>query len=214
MRYKDIASIDNAVKSGIDQTMTESSLSRIVSHVDNHACGFITAYRGDRPHIENQRANMLLAARLRENGFGVTAVFGSYIENFGSDIANEVKEHSFFVHNPQDGDDNLVLEAFLCEQGQDFDQDSILSIPFDQDAYLIGTSPRETAYPPFGERERVGSIRAGEVGEFMSRVNKRPFVFREYEGYEKPQTINGIRGQKLLAEKSVADYVIGERDPK
>ena len=191
-------------------TLTESSLSRIAAHVAHHACGGITAYRGDRSREENQRANRLLVARIQSAGYGATAIFGSYIEQYGSDKAQEVSEHSFFVHNFRiDGGDELALQHWLCEQGRDFNQDSILSVPFGESARLIGTSARPDAYPPMGVEEIVGRFSGGVIAEFMSRVDNRPFIFGKVEEAVRPQTINGIRGQRILAAKNSADYISG-----
>jgi hypothetical protein len=213
MRISEIENrLDIPMNEGYARDMlNESSLSRIMAHSQSHACGGITAYRGDRSREENQRANQLLVARIQKAGFGATAVLGSYIEQFGSDKANEVSEHSFFVHNRNvEGDDGGELETFLIDQGSNFDQDSILSIPFGESARLIGTSVRPESYPAFGQEEIVGKFNGGVIAQFMSRVNNRPFVFRESEEVDEPQTINGRQGQHILADKDTNEFIQGK----
>lgn len=211
MRINEIQNltVDFLSKLGYQSNMiSESSLSRIAAHTKRHACGGITAYRGDRSRIENQRANRLLVARIQQAGFGATAVLGSYIEQYGSDKAHEVSEHSFFVHNYSvEGDDGGALQAFLVAQGVAFDQDSILSIPFEQLARLVGTSERPESYPSFGQEEVVGKFNGGVISQFMSRVDNRPFVFRESYEVDVPQTINGKQGQFILSEKDTGRYI-------
>ena len=77
----------------------ESSLSRIHSKMQGSIAGTITAYRSEYSKQDNQKRNKSLVAKLMNLGYSVTAVKGSYIENYGSDDEKEVSEHSFFVEN-------------------------------------------------------------------------------------------------------------------
>ena len=98
--------------------LSESSLSRIYSHIETHDCAVLTAFRNDpfdfsncsdgqennqlptsSPKEENMKRNKELKAALLGSKFGLTPVKGSYIENFLQDNAVEVKESSFFVVN-------------------------------------------------------------------------------------------------------------------
>jgi len=183
--------------------LNESSLSRIHGKLGKHVAGAITAYRSEFTHKENQQRNKSLVAKLMSAGYSVTAIQGSYVENYGSADSKEVSEHSFFVVNDKvEGDDTGKLKADLIRFGQEFDQDSILFVPVDGNAMLIGTSKRENAYPNFGQSESVGKFKGGKAAQFMSRINGRSFV---YEDLNLPGTINGIRGMKILAEKNWQD---------
>ena len=186
----------------LKQLLPESSLSRIHSKIQQYACGAITAYRNEFTHKENQQRNRSLLASLMAKGYSVTAIRGSYIENYGSEDATEVSEHTFWVCSKTEGDDGGQLENDLVELGHKYDQDSILSKPFQKDAFLVGTSQRENAYPPYGQRASVGSFKGGKAAEFMSRVNGREFTFEEFDP---PGTINGIRGVKIAAEMNWRD---------
>ena len=182
----------------ITDITTESSLSRIHSKMGVHACGAITAYRGEFTHKENQQRNRSLLAKLQALGYSVTAIKGSYIENHGSDDAKEVSEHSYFVCSKLEGDDQGRLEKDLIHLGSAFDQDSILSIRQGAKAALVGTSHRENAWPAYGNREEVGSFKGGKAAEFMSRVNNRSFVFEDIEEFG---TINARWSNVILANK-------------
>lgn len=181
--------------------MNESSLTRLHSKMQDSTTGVITAYRGEFTKRENQQRNKSLVAKLMAKGYSVTAVRGSYIENYESEDAKEVSEHSFFVA-PRKPEQSETLEQDLVALGQEFDQDSVLIINNGK-GELVGTSNRENAWPSFGKREPVGGFKGGKAAEFMSRVNDRPFIFSE--SYEMPQTINGIRGLKILANKDWRD---------
>ena len=181
--------------------LNESSLTRLHSKMQDSTTGVITAYRGEFTKRENQQRNKSLVAKLMAKGYSVTAVRGSYIENYESEDATEVSEHSFFVA-PRKPEQSETLEQDLVALGQEFDQDSVLIITNGK-GELVGTSQRENAWPSFGKREPVGGFKGGKAAEFMSRVNDRPFIFSE--SYEMPQTINGIRGLKILANKDWRD---------
>lgn len=183
----------------------ESSLSRIHSKMQGSIAGTITAYRSEYSKADNQKRNKSLVAKLMNLGYSVTAVKGSYIENYGSDDAKEVSEHSFFVA-PREPSQAETLEDDLIKLGQEFDQDSVLIIKNGK-GELVGTSHRDNAWPSFGQREPVGGFKGGKAAEFMSRVNNRSYVFEEIES---PGTINGIRGLKILAAKDWRDIEITE----
>lgn len=186
-------------------SLKESSLSRLHTKMQDGVAGAITAYRSEYTRRENQQRNRSLLAKLQASGFSVTAIKGSYVENYGSEDQREVSEHSYFV-SPYGKGSAERLEDMLVSLGQEFDQDSVLVISKGK-GQLIGTSHRENAWPSFGSREPVGGFRGGKAAEFMSRVNNRSFVF---EDYEMPGTINGLRGLKLLAAKPWQEIEIPE----
>ena len=66
--------------------------------------------------------------------------------------------------------------------GQEFNQDSILFIPKGQNnAQLIGTKKDEYsnqyAYPKFGQDIKIPNAIWGNDGNFITRIDGRPFVF-------------------------------------
>lgn len=180
--------------------LNESGLSRIWSMTQKYTCGAISGYRGDNEPAVNKQNNREIVAYLRTKGYSVTSVDGSYIEDKGSSSQREVKEPSFFVVDIRDGGN---LERDLRALGQKYDQDSILVVPVGgKEAYLVGTSQRSSAWPSFGQKEVVGSSRFGKVaGQFLSRIRGREFAFEENDDYQEPMTINGIRGQNILASR-------------
>ena len=182
--------------------INESSLSRLYQHTQEHDTAIITAHRSDpeddtaclealpRTGNDNNTRNRVLKAALLRAGMGVTAVDGSYVENFEDPDPLkrvEVSEESFFVVNLKDSG-TFVDE--VKKLGELFCQDSILIIPRGgTGAYLLGTN--DTSFPGLGNEESVGDYSAGQEAEFMSRVRGRPFAFKEvkeletYEGLSK-----------------------------
>jgi hypothetical protein len=179
--------------------LNESSLSRLHKHISEHDTAIITAFRNDpidasdcagnatAPSDEqdalqiNKERNRELKAALLRKGYGVTRVDGSYIEDFGDvDKQKEVSEESFFVVNLKDAAD---FNSTVAELGKMFCQDSVLIIPQGgDDAYLLGTN---NSWPGLGVKEPVGGFTGGKEAEFMSRVRKRPFIFKEVNEQEK-----------------------------
>ena len=178
------------------EVLTESGLSRMWTHMQNHQTGMITAFRGDPDDDEgcvmdpqpvegedaldkNKMRNRDLKATLLNFGYGVTAVEGTYIENYMKKNAVEVKEDSMFVVNLED-DPNFFANLEML--AQKFCQDSVLLVPQGgEDAYFKGTNGAE--FPGLGKSQEVGKFRGGEEGQFMTRVGNRPFVMRK-EGIE------------------------------
>ena len=87
--------------------LNESSISRTYEHITNHDTAFVTAFRDNTEDLtkcmedhsktlKNFERNRQLKAVLLNKGYGVTAVDGTYVEDFATPAAKEVKENSFF----------------------------------------------------------------------------------------------------------------------
>ena len=96
-----------------NEFINESSISRSYEHILKHDTGFLTAFRDNTKDtikcisdhsktLENFERNKQLKAVLLNKGYGVTAVDGTYIEDFGTEAAKEVKEDSLFIVNLKD----------------------------------------------------------------------------------------------------------------
>ena len=181
----------------------ESSLNRVKDAVDNHTCGAITSFRGNRTRQENLKNNNEILAVLKVKGFSITTVKGAYVENFNSDNEQEVGERSFFVVNRKvEGNDGGELEKVLRSLGEKYDQDSIL-IVYNGIGTLIGTSKRDDAYPSYGQKEKVGSGKYGKAsGQFFSRVKGRQFAFEEVK---EPDSIMGKHGMHVVANRIIEE---------
>lgn len=185
------------LKDIVKEVLAESGLNRVYRHVTEHDCAIVTANRSDpfdrsqsatpdfsqedseafggNPKTANKINNRNLKAYLLKNGYGVTAVDGSYVENFESPGAIEVKEDSLFVVNLND-DPEFFDKVRKC--GEKYSQDSVLLIPQGgEGAYLLGTN--NSSFPGYGNKVDVGSFHGGNEAEFMTKVRNRPFVFKE-----------------------------------
>jgi hypothetical protein len=201
--------------------LSESSLSRVHQHMGEHDTAVITAYRNDpssevgcvnaippaeqedSPLDANKARNRNLKAVLLRMGYGVTRVDGSYIENFDDmDNRKEVSEESFFVVNLKD---NPEFSSDIEDLGKMFCQDSVLLIPQGGDgAFLLGTNE---SWPGLGQKEKVGRFEGGKEAEFMSRVKRRPFVFKEIHAQE---TWDQLGRNAKWAVTKIAERVLNE----
>ena len=120
--------------------LTESSLSRLLSHIQNRAFGIISACRSERSKKENDEKSQQLKNDIRSNGFGFINVNGSYVENSGTPEETVVKEKSFLVIGDKNVDGGKLL-SFLKKEGQKFDQESIFYL---QANFTIGSHPAHT----------------------------------------------------------------------
>ena len=199
------------------EVLTESGLSRVWTHMQDHQTAMITAFRNDPEDGEdcvmepqpvegessldkNKMRNRDLKATLLKFGYGVTAVQGTYIENYMKKNAIEVKEDSMFVVNLED---DPKFFANLEMLAQKFCQDSVLLVPqAGEGAYLKGTND---SWPGLGTDEPVGSFTAGKEAEFMTRVKGRPVVFKEeLETYKSQSRLS------RMAIAAIAKRVLGE----
>lgn len=173
-----------------DETVTESSLSRIYSHVQKHDCAIITAFRnklincvfGEQSEKElnifqNKERNKNLKSALLMLGYGVTSVKGSYIENYMEDNQIEVNEDSYFVVN-RNNDSNF--EKMIFSLGQMFCQDSVAILKKGgENNYLVGTNYGD--FPGYNNIEPLGKIKMGDEDMFMTKVGGRPFVMESFD---------------------------------
>lgn len=194
----------NELKSLVKETViNESSLSRIQEHISNHECAIVTANRNDptdgslnvksvapssyQPEgLNKDRINKLnnrdLKATLLKKGYGVTQIEGSYIEDYNTEIAKEVKEDSLLVVNLNDEPDFVKN---ITDLGKHYTQDSVLIIPKGgKDVKLVGTNHAQ--FPGLDNVQSVGDLKFGKSGEFMSKIRNRPMTTNEgLETYNK-----------------------------
>lgn len=193
----------------------ESSLSRIWKQTTEHESGTISAFRyasncGEGviyTKKQNQDRNAKLKSQLLTLGYGVTAIDGVYIENYGSDKEIEVKEDSFIVIDIKDKGN---LKKDLIKLGGQYEQDSITFSKPSGEYYLISTNICPNGYPgkgKIGVELKLGKSFFGQKGEFHSKIRGRPFVFMESAlNYRidilSNYSISEIRSIKKLAEEA------------
>jgi len=209
----------NELKNVVREVIQESSLSRIHQHVSEHDCAIITAFRGDPADHgncvhdapatyqgENLKAldinklnNRDLKAVLLKLGYGVTAVDGTFVENFDTPDAVEVKEDSLFVVNLND-DPSFNDQIKLL--GKKYCQDSVLIVPQGgKDVRLYGTN--NSQFPGLDQEIPVGNMKYGRSAEFMTKIRNRPISTNE--GLE---TYNKLPRLQRMAVTAIANKIL------
>lgn len=169
--------------------LNESGLNRLRKHMMAHDCAILTAFRNDlndmsqcadgaetpEEGVKNINRNRDLKATLLGMKIGVTKVDGSYVEDFDTPIAKEVKEASLFCVNLND--DGNFFDT-IQKLGEKYCQDSVLCIPKGgEGAFLFGTNNAE--FPGYGQRIDVGNANFGDEAEFMTKIRNKPMTFNE-----------------------------------
>jgi hypothetical protein len=216
--------------------LNESSLSRVYHHMTEHETAILTGHRDDPLELSmcqgqyvsysedysefntalqiNKKRNRDIKAVLLADGYGVTVVNGTYVENYRTpeqiekDKAEgkqapetiEVKEGSLFVVNLIDSPSFFDTIIAL---GKKFCQDSVLVIPIGgESASLYGTN--HSQWPGLDQTIELGNLFMGKEAEFMTRVSNRPFTFGE--GLETYKTLS--RNERMAVKSIAKNYVL------
>ena len=199
--------------------LLNETMSRVHQHITEHDSALLTAHRADPmdasacleaavgPGASNQERYRELKAILLDLGYGVRKVKGSFIENYGNlEKQVEVKEDSLFVVNLKD---EPAFTDWIIEQGKRYCQDAVLIIPQGGDGtYLYGTNNSE--FPGLDNALEVGNFKPGEEAEFMTRVRKRPFTFKEEKEQFVLETYESHSRNARWAIRAIAKRVLNE----
>ena len=173
--------------------LLESSLSKLWRKNEISNCAAITAFRKyhncgyddkgekcnkDEPKVltkkENKERNLALASDLKNLGYTITKLIGTYPEGNKS-----VKEVSYFVQ----GDEKL--EENIIRLGKKYNQDSVLYIPKGAiqgkaKAYLVGCNNccNNWLKPIQKDIFEIGNLGYTSL-IYTSKINGRPFIFED-----------------------------------
>lgn len=207
------------MKKVVRQVIQESSLSRVYQHIEQHDCAIITAFRNNpsehdscvheapstyqgenlKPIDINKLNNRDLKATLLKLGYGVTAVDGTFVENFDTPEAVEVKEDSLFVVNLTD--DPSFYDQ-IKNLGKKYCQDSVLIVPQGgKDVKLYGTN--NSQFPGLDQEVSIGNFVYGKSAQIMTKVNNRPITTKE--GLE---TYNKLSRLEKMAVSAIAQKIL------
>jgi len=216
--------LEQLIKEEITNSLkvNESSLNRIYSHILQHDCAVITAFRkklnncisknswsisellllpGDEAKddseevvlntSQNKKRNQELKSTLLKLGYSVTSVKGTYIEDYMSENAIEVKEDSYFVVNIKD---DPQFKNNIANLGKNYCQDSVIIIEKGgNNNILYGTN--YNSFPGAKKKYQLGKFKPGVESEFMTKVGNRPFTLESYDSLQ-------INSKRIVTELS------------
>ena len=160
--------------------ITESSISRIVSHIkSDRSFGVVSAFRDDFSHKENIDRHNNLKTKVRSSGYGFIDMKGGYKGDQGF-----VEELSLFIPNVSKND--------ILKFGKDLDQHSVI-FKDSKEFALIGTNKaagigKVLAKFDTGSRETI-ELAKDAMENFFSSLLKgaqrgRKFLFRMQELFQ------------------------------
>jgi lipopolysaccharide export LptBFGC system permease protein LptF len=183
----------------------------IWKYVTKHDSGTISANKvsresriGERNTFEdNKKRSAIIKSKLLLLGYGVTAIGGNYIVNFGSESQSEVKLDFFLVIDLKDSDH---LKSDLVLLGQKFDQDSITYAKPNGEYFLIdleGSPKTYTGNNYLREELILEKSFFGDKCELNSRIGNSPIILNNIG--KSMETLSAyppteIRSIKALAE--------------
>ena len=169
-------------------SINEASLGRLFQHIGKDFIVFITSDRQVLDKSENSKRRKELEKYIRLTGFGYNKVVGSYKEEETGDTK---KENSFVVYGKDEKD---MLKVFK-RLGEKYEQDSILFIDLEGNAYLLYTYGSNK-----GEKDKLGKFRVGIVGDYYSTIGKKGFRFEVDESYQKESftTFSGMLHENFM----------------
>ena len=160
-----------------ENSLSETSLTRVMSKSQKGGMAIMSAQRGDKSKSENKARSKQLEKDVRGAGLpGPTKVSGRYTENPGTSKERKVGEKSHVITPGKKG--KRKFKKTIEKLGKKYDQDSVLiqrkpSGP----STLKGTS--KTSFPGQGKNVKIGSMKPGRTGEFDTRVKNKTFTVED-----------------------------------
>ena len=193
---------ESCLSRSIKKVLTESSLSRLLSHRTNYDTGCITAFRYNIPKKKALQLNAQLEQELQSKGYGTVHVTGFYKEQ---EMEKASKEQSLFVF---DKEKTGNLQQDLMNLGRKYGQESILFKPKNGEARLIRTDEkafgRESNPAEGTEWGKHSSAAWTELNgrEFGDKINIQPEYWENEEGLiEEPLPKITVQGSEILYNK-------------
>lgn len=183
-----------------------ATFNRLIKHMQEHECCFITAYRHECTSKENKTRNYNLKQKIVQSGLSYINSIGGYSEydaNTNEDVT--VKEWTFFViNNRYSAEDFLNLAISWCRE---FDQEAVLvTIP---DRVNRGNTYKGQLRGIIGRyydgqgniTMEFNGVTTKVVEDYFTSIGDRKFVFTSTGVYCSTQDRNFTTAGMYLARK-------------
>ena len=159
------------------ESLEESSLSRLVRKGDKGGSAFMSAERGDKSNKENAARSKQLAKDIRGKGLpGPTKVEGQYKEA-GSDAPT--KEKSYGISSGKMG--KRKFKKAVKSLGKKYDQDSVLIQKNKKTDAKLHPTTKAGKDDLKGWDGKVGKMKPGGTGDMQTRIKGKTFTMEETE---------------------------------
>lgn len=179
------------------QFLDESSLSRIMTHINKDTFGVISPFRKENSDKENNEKYKDLVKKIKEMGYGFIPLKGGYKEETGF-----VNEKSLFIPN--------IKRKELIDLGKEYKQYSVIHKD-KNDFSEIGTNKNAgigkilTSFKIKGKNISVGDV--GNIfTEFFSKLVKGSHLGKKFLFVAEMQTGSMFVGSRIILE----DILTGE----
>lgn len=106
------------------EAVLATSFNRVLQHMNETECCFITAFRSDYSTKENRRRNKALYAEIKASGLSFIKANGGFVETKKDGTKQDVTEDTFCVINNQYTTEDFIKLA--CKWCGEFEQESVL----------------------------------------------------------------------------------------
>ena len=154
--------------------LKESRLVRLMQHLDNKdPIAFISSDRHDLSDKKNKENYNKLKGDTKLAGFGYNRIIGGYIEDGGHEVPDE---SSLIVYGSKDKEKRLL--SFAMAMGKKYNQDSILFVDTNGDAFWINTTNNPETGRVFGARTKLGDFSISNIKKYYSEIKGKKFTFK------------------------------------
>ena len=182
------------------ESLEESSLSRLVRKGDKGGSAFMSAERGDKSNKENAARSKQLAKDIRGKGLpGPTKVEGQYKEA-GSDAPT--KEKSYGISSGKMG--KRKFKKAVKSLGKKYDQDSVLIQKNKKSDAKLHPTTKAGKADLKGWDGKVGKMKPGGTGDMQTRIKGKTFTMEEVELFEdlkRDLQVRASEGDRAAMEK-------------
>lgn len=185
-----------------------SSFNRLMTHIEEAECMFITAFRSSCSRTENAGRNKQLINDINHWDLSYMKIIGGYTENEGSD--DEIDENDYFycaINDKYTPESFVEIAVMLCKK---YEQDAVLV------TFPVADKPRTTRskqkiiridgkyYDKNGKADKeFDNITVQNVTEYFAKVGNKKFILHS-EGKEnitEPIDVYGVAGRQISDEK-------------
>lgn len=161
--------------------ISASSFYRMLEHMNNTECCFITAFRSTNSVKENRRRNKQLYKAIKDSGLSFIKSYGGYVETLPDGTKQDVTEDTFCViNNRYSREDFIKLACHWC--GEFYQESVLVTIPVEYDnrkhtgfsgkVHIIGRY-----YNAAGEVEmEFNNVNMRTVEEYFTNIHNKAFV--------------------------------------
>ncbi len=185
-----------------------SSFSRLMTHMEEVECMFITAFRSSYSSTENAERDNQLINDINHWDLSYIKIIGGYTENEGSGDEMDVNDYFYCAINDKYTPERFTeIAVMLCKK---YEQDAVLV------TFPVADKPRTTRskqniirvdgkyYDKDGKvNKELDNITVQNVTEYFTKVGNRKFTLygEGKENITEPIDVYGVAGRQISNEK-------------